>query len=75
LEILAAYLNEWTNLPGEEESQAKEESAAPSSSKQQKAQKQQEDSRVQYLRNIGQAVASILDPLGKVEFEIFHFTL
>lgn len=76
LETLASYLNEWTNLPGEEEPQVKEDSTGPSSSKQQKAQEQQEDARVQYLRNIGQTVASVLDPLGEKELNnSFHSTL
>jgi hypothetical protein len=67
LEALAAYLNEWKNIPGEEEPQDKKDAANTSSSGKQKPQEQQEDIHVQYLRNIGQTVASVLDPLGEVE--------
>ncbi|KAJ4436526.1 hypothetical protein ANN_16557, partial [Periplaneta americana] len=71
LETLAAYLNEWSNLPGEDGAPGKDDSAGCSSSTQQKSQEQQEDARVQYLRNIGQTVASVLDPLGiDVDIEV-----
>jgi hypothetical protein len=75
LDNLVSYLSEWTDLPGQEEPEVKENSAGASSSKQQKSQ-QQEDAHVQYLRNIGKTVASILDPLGEEELKISsHFTL
>jgi hypothetical protein len=67
LETLATYLNEWSNLPGEEDPQAKKDTAGPSTSKQQESGERMEDVQVQYLRNIGQTVATILDPLGEVE--------
>jgi hypothetical protein len=68
LEILATYLSEWTNLPGEEDPQTKKDTAGPSSSRDQESGESMEDVHVQYLRNIGQTVAKVLDPLGEVEF-------
>lgn len=71
LETLATYLNEWSNLPGEEDPQAKKDTAGPSTSKQQESGERMEDVQVQYLRNIGQTVATILDPLGiDVDIEV-----
>lgn len=71
LETLAAYLNDWTNLPGEENPQFKKDNAGPSSNKEQESGEKMEDVHVQYLRNIGQTVASILDPLGiDVDIEV-----
>jgi len=67
LETLATYLSEWTNLPGEEDAQTKKDTAGPSSSKEQESEEPMEDVHVQYLRNIGQTVAKVLDPLGEVE--------
>ena len=67
LETLATYLSEWTNLPGEEDPQTKKDTTGPSSSKEQESGEPMEDVHVQYLRKIGQTVATLLDPLGEVE--------
>jgi hypothetical protein len=75
LETLAAYLNEWTNLPGEDDPLLKKDTAGPSSSKEQESEEQKEDANVQYLRNIGQTVATFLDPLGELELQILCFML
>jgi len=70
LETLAAYLNEWSNLPGEDDPLLKKDTAGPSNSKEQESE-QVEDANVQYLRNIGQTVATFLDPLGiDVDIEV-----
>jgi hypothetical protein len=67
LETLATYLSEWANLPGEADHQHKKDTAGPSSSKAQESGEPMEDVHVQYLRNIGQTVATLLDPLGTGE--------
>jgi hypothetical protein len=72
LETLATYLSEWTNLPGEQDPQTKKDTAGPSSSKEQESGQPVEDVHVQYLRNIGQTVATLLDPLGEVELYTFY---
>ncbi|KAJ9595532.1 hypothetical protein L9F63_013297, partial [Diploptera punctata] len=63
LETLAAYLNE-CSLPDDDDdnSEEKNQGAGPSSRKQQKK-NEKEEAHVQYLKNIGQTVANILDPL------------
>jgi len=71
LETLVSYLSEWTNLPGEEDPQTKKDTAGPSNSKEQGSGEPMEDAHVQYLRNIGQTVATLLDPLGiDVDIEV-----
>jgi hypothetical protein len=73
LETLVSYLSEWTNLPGEEDPQTKKHTAGPSSSKEQGSGEPMEDTHVQYLRNIGQTVATLLDPLGEEEIQILFY--
>jgi hypothetical protein len=73
LETLAAYLNEWTNLPGEDDPLLKKDAAGPSNSKEKDSGEKMEDANVQYLRNIGQTVATFLDPLGELELQILFY--
>ena len=68
LGTLAAYLNEWS-LPDDDITGNNEE-VGPSCSNKEEKNTQKEDAHVQYLKDIGKTVASLLDPLGKHFFII-----